>query len=242
MPYERLTFEETRLDLSAKLLLIEQKQKKEKNSIEEMGDLFPVGVLINSKQGENLYMNKISEEILGYTAEETREMGEKYVQIIQYDKIEANRILQQINAFFQRNDETAFLNCFQRLTPSYKKSYDWMYISSRLIKDHKEDTATKRLLVACPVNQMGEMNKKVNRVLEENAYMKKNFKRYAALTKREKEILSLVARGYESKEIAKMLFISRYTVEQHRKNLNAKLEPSSYAELIKFALAFDLMD
>lgn len=43
------------------------------------------------------------------------------------------------------------------------------------------------------------------------------------LSNREKEILRLVASGMESKEISKLLFISTSTVENHRKNMIARL-------------------
>jgi DNA-binding CsgD family transcriptional regulator len=71
--------------------------------------------------------------------------------------------------------------------------------------------------------------------------MKKNFRKFASLTKREKEILTLLALGYNSPSIAEELFISRYTVEQHRKNIKSKIEHKSFAELIRFAIAFDLL-
>ena len=52
------------------------------------------------------------------------------------------------------------------------------------------------------------------------------------LTEREKEILSLIARGYSSKQIAGDLKISEYTVANHRKNMLAKTGAKSSAELV----------
>jgi len=46
-----------------------------------------------------------------------------------------------------------------------------------------------------------------------------NLPKITKLTKRELEILSLVQRGFTSDEIAKMLFLSRLTVDTHRKNI-----------------------
>ena len=55
------------------------------------------------------------------------------------------------------------------------------------------------------------------------------------LTAREKEVLELVAKGYSSKQIAEELFISKHTVESHRKNLLQKLQANNVADLIQKA-------
>ena len=55
------------------------------------------------------------------------------------------------------------------------------------------------------------------------------------LTKREEEILKLIAEGLTSAQIATALFIEENTVETHRKNLLSKFEAKNIAELIKKA-------
>ena len=50
------------------------------------------------------------------------------------------------------------------------------------------------------------------------------------LTKREREVLGLVARGMVNKEIAKRLFISENTVKNHVRSLMGKLKVSSRVE------------
>ena len=55
------------------------------------------------------------------------------------------------------------------------------------------------------------------------------------LTKRETEILSLVAQGLNSKAIGKQLFISAKTVDHHRGNIMQKLEIHTAAGLVSFA-------
>jgi len=52
------------------------------------------------------------------------------------------------------------------------------------------------------------------------------------LSKREKEILYLLAEGKPSKEIAELLHISKHTVDSHRKNLLRKTGAASSIELI----------
>jgi len=56
------------------------------------------------------------------------------------------------------------------------------------------------------------------------------------ITRREKEILSLIADGYTNPEIAEKLFISSTTVDSHRKNLLAKLNVKNTASLVKLAV------
>ena len=61
------------------------------------------------------------------------------------------------------------------------------------------------------------------------------------ITRREKEILGLIADGMTNNEIAKNLFISVTTVETHRKNLLAKLEAKNTASLIRMATQMQLI-
>lgn len=56
------------------------------------------------------------------------------------------------------------------------------------------------------------------------------------LTKREYEVLGLVAMGKGNKEIAEMLFISVKTVETHKAHILEKLGLRNSAELIKYAI------
>ena len=56
------------------------------------------------------------------------------------------------------------------------------------------------------------------------------------ITKREQEILDLVAKGKTSQYIAEKLFISVRTVESHRYNLMQKLDVNNVAELIRYSI------
>ena len=56
------------------------------------------------------------------------------------------------------------------------------------------------------------------------------------LTKREYEVLGLVAMGKGNKEIAELLFISVKTVETHKGHILEKLGLRNSAELIKYAI------
>ena len=61
------------------------------------------------------------------------------------------------------------------------------------------------------------------------------------LTPRETEILGLLALGYTNPEIADQLVLSVRTVETHRANVQRKIEASTRAELVAYAVANGLM-
>ena len=61
------------------------------------------------------------------------------------------------------------------------------------------------------------------------------------ISKREKEILSLIIKEHTAQEIANMLFISLHTVETHRSNLMSKLGVRNSAGLVRVALENNLV-
>jgi DNA-binding NarL/FixJ family response regulator len=63
-----------------------------------------------------------------------------------------------------------------------------------------------------------------------------NKSRLPVLTRREQEVLKLVAEGLTNPEISQQLFISIDTVDTHRKNLYAKLNVKNTAQLIRYAI------
>ena len=60
-------------------------------------------------------------------------------------------------------------------------------------------------------------------------------------SKREREILELIALGQSSKEIGAKLFIAERTVETHRKNMIKKINVKNTAELITYAMSLGIV-
>lgn len=75
--------------------------------------------------------------------------------------------------------------------------------------------------------------------LEEFIY--KHSKTFNTLTKREVDVLTLVANGLSSGLIAQNLKIRKKSVQNHRTSINNKLSINSQTDYIKFALAFGLI-
>lgn len=106
-------------------------------------------------------------------------------------------------------------------------------------------------------NTSEELINAVNRVLDDGIYysdqivaklrssfqvQNKKHEILLSLTEREVDVLQLIIQEFTTQEIAEKLFISRHTVESHKKNLFKKTEQSSLVGLVKFSIAHQLID
>lgn len=64
----------------------------------------------------------------------------------------------------------------------------------------------------------------------------------SVLTARELEIMRLIALGFTNSEIAEQLFLSVRTIESHRAHIQNKLDFTSRAELVRFAIDHGVID
>ena len=74
-----------------------------------------------------------------------------------------------------------------------------------------------------------------------NSFLKKR-EDASSLTRREREVVQLVAEGHTNKQIAHLLNISQKTVETRRAAIMRKLKLSSGAELVRYAIRNKLVD
>ncbi|WP_226390077.1 response regulator transcription factor [Penaeicola halotolerans] len=80
---------------------------------------------------------------------------------------------------------------------------------------------------------------RVLKQVDEDAFYD-SYKKKLKLSRREIEILKLIKDGKTNNEIAEELFLSVFTVETHRKNINAKIGAKNLADLIRVALELNL--
>ncbi len=111
-------------------------------------------------------------------------------------------------------------------------------------------------------NDLGELSECVNEIIIGNTFLatgleitpRKNgslnsdiqpfedrFLLRKKLTKREQEVLELITKALNNKEIASQLYISDQTVGVHRKNIMRKLGVRNTVNLIKFAIDHQLV-
>ncbi len=66
--------------------------------------------------------------------------------------------------------------------------------------------------------------------------LKHEFVHFSSLTEREMDIVILLSRGYTNKKMAEKLYLSKYTVETHRRNIMKKLKLKTSGQLVYFAV------
>ncbi len=110
-----------------------------------------------------------------------------------------------------------------------------------------KDAGAGELLEAVRAVQRGEvvLSPAITRLVIENYLRWGDLQPEAdpnGLSRREREVLQLVAEGYSNKQIAEILSISIKTVQTHRMNLMSKLKMHDRADLIKYAIQRKIID
>ena len=214
----------------------------EKNiDIDDFCDLLPGVFHLNRIHSiEMVYLDKTTREKIEIEKDKVEKDGMQVLQKVMEPC--CLEYIQQVNRRADLSDPSFVLSTFQNLSfdpmeviEKNKHQYSWCYSSKKKFTDELTISITQ------PLNELGKVYHQLEKVLEENFFLKKNFKRLDLLSRREKQIMGLISRGMTSEKIAEELFISPHTVNTHRKNIWHKLEIRSYAELIRFAEPFDLL-
>ena len=104
--------------------------------------------------------------------------------------------------------------------------------SGYILKNSSRDELLKAIHAVCDggIYFSGEVGEALKQ------YQRSSVMEVPVLSRREKEVLELIAEGYTNPQIAEKLFVSPFTVDSHRKNLIAKLNVKNTAMLIRFAV------
>jgi len=140
--------------------------------------------------------------------------------------------------FVQRGNKHEVGVLFQKfdLNPIPGGNYEW-YVSFMKMSDNAKGLFTLNF----KIKFLDKYQHKFMKLIEWDEFVHQNMNKFQELSPREIEILSKVAIGNSSFEIADELFISKHTVDTHRKNIMNKLGINRFVDLIRFAEAFDLV-
>jgi len=219
-----------------------QKEIDEKiEKIREIENFFPGVVIIHEiKKGTVVYMSQWGRDHLGITNEELQQMGTEYYSRF-FNVEEAKDYVPKILGLLERNNDGEFVSHFQQVRASPQHDWGWHLTATRIFVRDENGEPLLTLTTSLPVDAQHHIAAKAQRLLEENNFLRKNYHAFDKLTKREKEILRLMAMDMSSEEMAKKLFISENTANTHRRNIKKKLRINSNYDIIRFAQAFDLI-
>lgn len=187
------------------------------------------------------WMSQRGLDDLGITLEKLTSLTAEEYYGTYFNSDDAQDYVPKILAFLEKDQEGELCGCFQQVRLAKDADWSWHFSSSKV---YARDENNKPLLVitmAFPIDTMHHMVAKAERLLKENNFLRRNHRRYASLSEREREILRLMALGKSSVDTAAELFISQNTVETHRKNIKQKLCTNDYYELSEYARSFDLI-
>ncbi|SHG51063.1 regulatory protein, luxR family [Flavobacterium fluvii] len=222
------------------LFTLENKIHKGDFSLETIGDYLPGNILvIDLTKVATIYMNNCGCNILKHNVEELAELGPGYFNHF-FVPDEINKIVASYYVMQKNQEKERILNFVHRVKALDETSYKWYFASAKLLYTPGQLVSDKIILSVNEVNSLGTVAKKINSVLEESDWMKKNFAKYCRLTPKEKEIISLLVLGNNNAAISDTLFITKLTINTHRRNIKQKLEIKTFSELYKFATAFGL--
>ncbi|MDO7874204.1 helix-turn-helix transcriptional regulator [Hymenobacter sp. ASUV-10] len=197
-------------------------------------------VVINLQTRSVEYMSPRGLHLLETTMEELFAMGPAYHERF-FCPNETDNYMPKIWDVMERRDFRAIVSFFQQVRTNQSMGWSWYFSSARLLACDEANQPLLLLNFSCPVDVDSNITAKVQRLLDENNFLRQHSTIYARLTPRERLVLKGLALGETSAETAQYLFISMQTVETHRRNLRQKLGVTSTFELGQYARAFDLI-
>jgi len=169
--------------------------------------------------------------LTGYTLKEAAAMGVDYFQSTYHD--EDKQIFLESKKNIEENPGTSIWHGVYRFRTKYNTKL-WIYSVGKVLKYDKKKRPWLALGIGINITEKIKNEMNFINLMQENFALKHQTIR-KLLSSREKEILKLLTNGYNSKEIADKLCLSKYTIETHRKNILKKTELNNTAELIKLA-------
>jgi DNA-binding NarL/FixJ family response regulator len=113
-------------------------------------------------------------------------------------------------------------------------------VSGYMLKTSDADTIVEAIRMVARGEVFVDLLLK-EKLVEETLTAKKSNSRMPQLTRREKEVLELIASNFTSQEIADQLYLSKRTIDNHRLSLLLKLDVKNSAALIKKAMQMGLI-
>lgn len=199
--------------------------------LEQILDEVPANIYLTELDNGVIWCNKTNERTLGYSMSEIQRMGGlNYL----YDVVhpDDHNIPDKSIAHFTQRPEQQFGGVF-RCKHKDSQNYKWFIGWGKVMQSDLEGSKVRVLNVDVDLSPQMDTDRQIRAILAENLKLQHRLV-LESLTKREIEVLIKISLGLSSKEIADDLYVSKHTIETHRKNLLRKLKVSNIASLVLF--------
>lgn len=224
--------------LSAQLYAIARESKFDLLTLKELGDLLPGVILVNDLNNfRNIYMSRAGCEYLETSAEELFIMGPEYFSEKFFREDEIKWIAEGFMNLLAKGDRSQVCSVTQSVRPHPKADWKKFHLSGKIL----DQNLGHCIFMAQDGSKAGVASHQIGKVLNTTHADPVSFQKFSSLTKREKEIFQLIAKGYANQQISDLLFIALATVLTHRKNIYSKLGMKKLSDVIRYADMFGLL-
>ena len=199
-----------------------------------------VVIIHNIRDKHAMYMSKRGLDMLKITLDELKAMGQEYHNRF-FNMEDANEYVPKLFGMLERNIGDETVSFFQQVRATEHDKWSWFMSCIKIFMRDDDGQPLLTITIAIPVDPNDHITNKVERLLAENEFLRKNKNLFVTLTKRERQILVLMAKDATSQEISAQLHLSEGTVKTHRRNIKKKLGVLNYYDVVRFAQAFDLV-
>jgi DNA-binding CsgD family transcriptional regulator len=187
-----------------------------------------------------LYLDPQGLQRTGLSLEAVRELGPLFD--LQYFRPgPGGESVARILATMKRQPGPGPVSFFQQVRWQKDQAWTWHCTALQVLQTDAGGHPLYLLALLLPFDAANHLAPKITRLLDETSFGQRQQHRYETLSRREKEILRLMALGKSSVQIAAALHIAPSTVVTHRRNIRRKLGVVSSYELTQYAHAFDLL-
>lgn len=202
----------------------------DKEVFHQLNDYVPYSIYINNKRTLNI--NYANDQLLtrGVEMEKLINNGSAYLAKISCPmllEVAKNKTFE----FGSKNDINSVCSFLQGQKINGEVKY---FYTSKLILDE-----SSYFNVSFFLEDFGNLNGILNKIFNPILNDTNNWQKFQFLTKREKEVMQLISKGYTKKEISDQLFISQHSVHTHRRNIYSKLDVHNISDLIRYSILFD---
>src|SRR5690606_8482614 len=216
-------------------MVLESSLQSKIKALKMVAEFIPGIKILRRMPSENLFMCNTGLTRFGWTADTFRSLSDQeFSSTVFDDKGPDTFLVGKTNDGETPISRRSVFVKYNKVT----ESYNLVVYCLALAEECNQQLAFIQII---SITWESDVSNKLCRTLGETAFMRENSSKLSRLSKRNKEVLSLMANAYTAKEIGDQLCIEANTVNSHKKRIKQLLDIQHNADILKYGLSFDLI-